>query len=203
MIEIPGFGGRAITASDEEYCQARRVWWTCGSPLLDLVAPRSYLENQGLNDATVPHGWCYYWKSAETGVLTDALIDLLAEHTERITSPRSYTLIFQLGGAIARIGEAATAYSHRDAAHNININAVWLPGDPEANHHRFWARRFFAAIQPHQRGVYVNFVGDEGAERVRAAYGAKKFARLQAIKSAYDPENVFASNQNIPPLPAS
>jgi FAD/FMN-containing dehydrogenase len=90
-----------------------------------------------------------------------------------------------------------------DRPRNININAVWLPGDAQANRHRDWARRFFAAIQPHQCGVYVNFLGDEGAERVRAAYGAEKFARLQAIKSAYDPENVFASNQNIPPLPTT
>ena len=175
---------------------------TLGTPLLDLIAPRPYLENQALNDPTVPHGWHYYWKSAETGELSDDLIGALTEHTERITSPRSYTLIFQLGGAVAEIDENATAYSHRRADHNINVNAVWLPGDPGAQQHRQWARRLFTAIEPHQRGVYVNFLGDEGPERVRAAYGPEKFARLQAVKNAYDPQNVFALNQNIPPSPA-
>jgi FAD/FMN-containing dehydrogenase len=172
-----------------------------GAPLLDLIAPRPYLENQTLNDPTVPHGWYYYWKSAETGELSDDLIGALTEHTRRITSPRSYTLIFQLGGAVAEVGENATAYSHRHAAHNININAVWLPGDPDAERHIDWARGLFTAIVPHQRGVYVNFLSDEGPERVRAAYGPEKFARLQAVKGAYDPQNVFALNQNIPPPP--
>ena len=181
--------------------RALRPLRACGTPLLDQVAPRPYLENQRLNDPTVPHGWCYYWKSAHTGPLTDTLIGLLADHTEQITSPRSYTLIFQLGGAVARVPEDATAYSHRDAAHTININAVWLPGDPDARQHQDWGRRLFTAIQPHQRGVYVNFLGDEGPQRVKAAYGAEKFARLQTIKDTYDPENVFALNQNIPPSP--
>jgi berberine-like enzyme len=172
-----------------------------GAPLLDLIAPRPYPENQTLNDPTVPHGWYYYWQSAETGELSDDLIGALTEHTRRITSPRSYTLIFQLGGAVAEVGENATAYSHRHAAHNININAVWLPGDPGAERHIDWARGLFTAIVPHQRGVYVNFLSDEGPERVRAAYGPEKFARLQAVKGAYDPQNVFALNQNIPPPP--
>ena len=155
-----------------------------------------------LNDPTVPHGWCYYWKSADTGELSDDLIGALTEHTQRITSPRSYTLIFQLGGAIAEVGEDATAYSHRHAAHNININAVWLPGDPGEQQHRQWAQGLFTAIEPNQRGVYVNFLSDEGPDRVRAAYGPEKFARLQAVKNTYDPQNVFALNQNIPPSPA-
>jgi FAD/FMN-containing dehydrogenase len=181
--------------------RALRPLRACGTPLLDLIAPRPYMENQALNDPTVPHGWCYYWKSGETGELSDTLIGLLAEHTEQITSARSYTLVFHLGGAVARVPEDATAYSHRAAVHNININAVWLPGDPAAAQHQDWARRLYAAVAPHQRGVYVNFLGDEGPARVRAAYGAKTFARLQAAKNTYDPQNVFAYNQNIPPAP--
>ena len=170
-----------------------------GRSLLDLVAARPYLENQRLNDPTVPHGWCYYWKSAEIGRLDDAVIDLLVEHTAQITSPRSYTLIFQLGGAVARRSGQETAYGHRTAGHNININAAWLPGDPDAPTHTDWARGMFAALEPHQLGVYVNFLADEGASRVRAAYGERTFARLRRVKRRYDPENVFAANQNIPP----
>ncbi len=117
----------------------------------------------------------------------------------RITSPLSYTVIFQLGGAIARVGEDATAYSHRDAGHNVNINAVWPPGDAAAPAHVRWTREFFAAREPYQVGVYVNFLGDEGEDRVRAAYGEGKYARLSALKRKCDPSNFFRLNQNVKP----
>ncbi|MGH2349328.1 MAG: FAD-binding oxidoreductase [bacterium] len=170
-----------------------------GRPLLDLIAPKPYLRHQSMFDPTVPHGWHYYWKSLELPPLTDAVIDRIVEHSMRITSPLSYTLIFQLGGAVARIGEAATAYAHRHAAHSVNINAVWQPGDPSAAAHARWAQQFFAALEPDQVGVYVNFLGDEGDERVRAAYGAAKYRRLAELKRRYDPTNFFRLNQNIKP----
>ena len=70
------------------------------------------------------------------------------------------------------MGEDETAFSQRDAAHNVNINAVWTEDDPEGERHVAWARDFFAAMQPHAGGrVYLNFLGDEGADRVRQAYG--------------------------------
>ena len=171
-----------------------------GRPLLDLLKPRPFLELQSLNNPAVPHGWHYYWKSLETPPLDDAAIDLLLEHTARVTSPRSYTLLFQLGGALARAPEDATAYPQRDAAFNVNINAVWLPGDERSEDHIRWTRDFFTALEPHTGGrVYVNFLGDEGQSRVRAAYGETKYARLTALKRRYDPDNVFRLNQNIKP----
>jgi FAD/FMN-containing dehydrogenase len=168
-------------------------------PVLDLIAPKPYLKHQSMFDPTVPHGWHYYWKSLELPPLSDAVIDCIVEHSTRITSPLSYSVIFHLGGAIARIGEDATAYSHRHASHNININAVWQPGDPSAGTHIGWARQFFTALEPHQVGVYVNFLGDEGEERVRAAYGEEKYLRLAELKQRYDPTNFFHLNQNIRP----
>ena len=117
-----------------------------------------------------------------------------------LTSPKSYCIVFQLGGALARVGEDETAFSQRDAAHNVNINAVWTEDDPDAERHIAWARDFFDAMQPHARGrVYVNFLGDEGADRVRQAYGARKYERLVELKRTYDPTNFFRLNQNIPP----
>ena len=98
------------------------------------------------------------------------------DHTARITSPRSYTIIFQLGGALARVAEDETAYSQRDAAFNVNINAVWLDGDSGADEHIRWTRDLYGAVEPHTGGrVYVNFLGDEGEKRVRAAYGEEKY----------------------------
>lgn len=82
----------------------------------------------------------------------------------------------------------------------MNINAVWTPEDREAERHTGWARDFFDAMQPHARGrVYVNFLGDEGQDRVRAAYGDESYERLVALKRAYDPTNFFRLNQNIDP----
>jgi FAD/FMN-containing dehydrogenase len=170
-----------------------------GSPLLDAIAVRPYTQLQGMFDPVVPHGWHYYWKSWEVPPFTDAAIDALVEQAGRITSPRSYIIVFQLGGAIAR-PPADTAYRQRDAAHNVNINAVWLAGDPDADRHMQWTRECFDALEPAAAGrAYVNFMADEGQDRVRAAYGAETYDRLVALKRRYDPGNVLRRNQNVDP----
>jgi hypothetical protein len=168
--------------------------------LLDAVSPRPYTQLQQLFDPSVPHGWHYHWRSWELPPLTDAAIDTLVEQAARITSPRSYIIVFQLGGAMARVGEHDTAFSQRDAAHNVNINAVWVEGDPGADRHLRWVRDCYAALEPHTRGrAYVNFLEDEGEDRIRAAYGPAKHERLVALKRRYDPQNLLRGNQNIRP----
>jgi FAD binding domain-containing protein/berberine-like enzyme len=171
-----------------------------GRPLVDAIAPRPYVELQAMFNPGVPHGWHYYWKSWELPPLQDAAIDTLVEQAHRITSPRSYVIVFQLGGALARVGEHDTAFGQRDAAHDVNINAVWLPDDPARDEHVRWARECYAALEPFATGrTYVNFLADEGQQRVRAAYGEERYGRLVALKRAHDPENVFRLNQNIDP----
>jgi FAD/FMN-containing dehydrogenase len=171
-----------------------------GSPLVDLLEPKPYLTLQAMFNLSVPHGWHYYWKSWELPPLSDEAIDTLVEHASKLTSPRSYCIIFQLGGALSRVGENETAFSQRDAAHNVNINGVWLEDDEEPQRHVEWTREFFAALEPLAPGrVYVNFLGDEGQDRVRAAYGDEKYERLVALKMKYDPTNFFRLNQNIEP----
>lgn len=172
---------------------------TFGSPVIDLVARKQWLTHQSMFDPTVPHGWHYYWKSSELPRLDDAVIEVIVSNSLKITSPLSYTVIFQLGGAVASVPEDATAYSHRSAAHNVNINGVWKPGDPAAEEHTAWARRFFDELEPFRSGVYVNFLMEEGNDRVREAYGNEKFERLVDVKTRYDPENFFRINQNIKP----
>ena len=120
-----------------------------GRPIVDLLEPKPYTALQSMFDPFVPHGWHRYWKSVELPPLTDAAIDTLVEHASAPTSPKSYCIVFQLGGALARVGEDETAFSQRDAAHNVNINAVWTEDDPEARRHIAWARDFFSAMQPH------------------------------------------------------
>jgi FAD/FMN-containing dehydrogenase len=132
--------------------------------------------------------------------LTDEAIHTLVEHASALTSPKSYCIVFQLGGALNRVGAEEAAYSQRNAAHNVNINAVWTGDDPEPERHIAWARDFFDAMQRHASGrVYLNFLGDEGQDRVRAAYGERNYERLARLKRVYDQTNFFRLNQNIEP----
>ena len=150
-------------------------------------------------DPLVPHGWHRNWKSVELPPLTDDAIDTLIDHT-RGSLATPYTIVLQLGGALARVAEDATAFGQRDAAHNLVINAVWTEDDPEPDRHITWARDFFDALQTHATGrVYVNFLGDEGQDRVRAAYGVRNYERLARLKRVHDPTNLFRLNQNIRP----
>jgi FAD/FMN-containing dehydrogenase len=171
-----------------------------GTPIADLLEPKPYTELQSMFDPFVPHGWHRYWKSVELPPLTDAAIDTLVEHASALTSPKSYCIVFQLGGALGRVGAGETAFSQRDATHNVNINAVWTEDDAAGERHVAWARDFFSAMQPHAgERVYLNFLGDEGADRVRQAYGRRQYERLAELKRRYDPTNFFRLNQNIEP----
>ena len=170
------------------------------TPAVDAIAPKPYVAHQKMFDAALPHGRHYYWKSHKLGPLTDAIIDVIAEHCTQITSPMSTVPIFSFGGVVARVPADATAFPNRDAAHDINIVASWLPGGvDEADRHIDWVRRFFGALEPHSRGMYVNFVSDDAGDRIRAAYSEQQWRRLTALKSKYDPSNFFRMNANIPP----
>jgi FAD/FMN-containing dehydrogenase len=184
--------------------RAVRLLREFGSPLVDLVGSTRYVDHQRSIDDTVPHGWHYYWKGTSLTRLTDEVVDVVAEHAYDATSPRSYAAIFHLGGAVARVPRDATAYPGRDVAHNMVIDAAWLPeqADIVGGAETAWARAFVGALQPHRAGVYVNFLdNDDDPSRVREAYGAATYSRLAAVKARYDPENVFHHNKNIPPAP--
>jgi hypothetical protein len=101
-----------------------------GTPLVDLLAPSPYAAFQGGLDDTVLHGWHYYWKATNLTGLSDNAIAVIADHAYSASSPRSYSAMFHSGGAVARVPHDATAYAGRDVAHNISIDAVWLPDDP-------------------------------------------------------------------------
>jgi berberine-like enzyme len=172
-----------------------------GTPLVDLLAPTSYAAFQGGLDDTVPHGWHYYWKGTSLAGLSDDAIAVIADHAYAAGSPRSYTAMFHMGGAVARIPRDATAFGGRDVAHNIVIDAVWRPHESaeHAGPEVAWARRFVQALQPHGAGgVYVNFLdADDDSSRVREAYGDRIYRRLAEVKGRYDPDNAFHHNGNI------
>jgi FAD/FMN-containing dehydrogenase len=174
-----------------------------GTPLVDLLAPSPYVAFQGSLDDTVLHGWHYYWKATNLAGLSDDAIAVIAAHAYAAGSPRSYAAMFHMGGAVARVPDDATAYAARDVAHNIIIDAVWLP-DESGRHaaaETAWARRFLQALQPHRAGgVYVNFLdSDDDTSRVREAYGDQIYRRLAEVKAKYDPDNAFHHNKNIQP----
>ena len=173
-----------------------------GKPLVDLISPSPYVAHQWALDDTVPHGWHYYWKATNLTGLTDDVIAVIADHAYDASSARSYAAMFHMGGAVARVPHDATAYSGRDVAHNIIVDAAWLP--EESGEHAAvetgWARGFLDALEPHRTGVYVNFLdSDDDASRVREAYGDHIYRRLAEVKAKYDPENAFHNNKNIFP----
>jgi FAD/FMN-containing dehydrogenase len=192
--------GACYAGAPEDGIEVVRPLKEFGNPIVDLLEPKLYTALQSMFDPSVPHGWHRYWKSLELPPLSDTAIDTLVEHASAQTSPKSYCIVFQLGGALARVGGDETAYSQRDAAHSVNINAVWTEDDLEGERHVAWARDFFSAMQPHAGSrVYLNFLGEEGADRVRQAYGDRQYERLVELKRAYDPTNFFRMNQNISP----
>ena len=170
-----------------------------GAPELDNIGPKPYVAHQAIFDPAYPHGRSYYWKAWRLPPLTEGAIDIIVEQAAAITSPLSAIPIFTLGGAVARVEDDATAFTGRGAAHDINFVASWLPDDPEPERHKAWARAAWEAMRPFARGVYVNFMSDEPMHDVHVAYGGRTYARLAALKSTYDPSNVFRFNQNIAP----
>ena len=191
--------GACYAGSVEEGERAVAPLRRFGEPLVDLLRPTPYVAHQALLDATAPHGLSYYWKSEYLPPLSDALIDTLVEHAWRAATPESYTIIFQLGGAVGRADPEASAFEDRQAAHAVVIDAVW--SEPaRASACVAWTRAFWDAVRPYATGrIYVNFLGEEGQDRVRAAYGAAKYERLRALKRTYDPTNLFRLNQNVAP----
>ncbi len=170
-------------------------------PAVDLFGPMPYPALQGMLDEGAPAGLRNYFRSGYTSDLADGLIDTLLEHGARLPSPMSQLHLHHMGGAVARVGEDDTAFSHRRAAYAYNLVSIWTDGaDDDEN---IGANRSLAAaLEPFSTGgVYVNFLGDEGEARIRAAYGEAKYERLARLKARFDPDNLFRLNQNIHPAP--
>ncbi|HWD82805.1 MAG TPA: FAD-binding oxidoreductase [Kribbella sp.] len=167
-------------------------------PLLDLCTAMPYLDLQAMFDPSFPHGRWYYMRSCDVGELTDEVIDIAAARGRAISSPYTAYPIFHLGGAIARVPADATAFGGRTSGHTFNFVGATL-GAEGFEEQREWVRDSWRAMEPHQSGVYVNFLTDEGTDRIRSAYGATAYDRLTALKQKYDPGNLFHLNQNIPP----
>ncbi len=169
------------------------------APAVNGVMPKPYVVHQKMFDAALPHGRHYYWRSHKLGPLDDA-IDRRADRSGRVDHLTALEHPhLHPGRCRGAVPEDTTAFANRDAMHDVNIVASWMPDDPEPDRHIAWVRQTFDALAPHSRGVYVNFTSDDSGDRVRAAYSESQWQRLVALKSKYDPTNVFHLNANIPP----
>ncbi len=171
-------------------------------PLFEFVTPLPYVQLQKLLDDTAPWGIHAYEKGLCLQQLSDEAIAVLTEHLPRKSSPMSFIPIFSLGGAFAEVGDQQTAFGGSRAT-RFMVNVTALAPDAELlATERIWARSVWQALIPYASdcGGYVNFMADYDEDRVKAAYGPAKYARLARIKARYDPDNTFRMNANIKPV---
>jgi FAD/FMN-containing dehydrogenase len=171
-----------------------------GAPAVDLFGPMPFTAVQSMADDAMPPGLSSYARSEWLQPLDEAGVDALVSAAEGMTSPMSQVLLRIMGGAVARVSPDATAFRFRGASAMTTLAAVWPDTTDPGERHREWARASWQRLLPWSAGGgYVNHLCDEGADRVREAYGEPTWKRLVGLKRRYDPRNVFQLNQNIPP----
>jgi FAD/FMN-containing dehydrogenase len=164
-----------------------------------MLGPLPYTVRLTMLDETAHHGKHHDVTNSFLHDLSDAAIDTLVAHIAQATTPLIAVQVARLGGAAARVAVDATAFAYRDAPYMLWLPVTWMPDD-DGTRHQQWMHNLAAAMQPFSTGgAYANVLGDEGEEGIRRAYPPATYARLQAIKRQYDPENVFRGNQNIAP----
>jgi hypothetical protein len=170
------------------------------TPALDFVGPISHPAMQMMFDGIYPPGLQWYWKADFVGELGDEAIALHVKYGSALPSPQSTMHLYPIDGKASTAKNSATPWSYR--------NALWaqvmVGVDPDPSNREkisSWARNYWTALHPYSAGgAYVNFMMDEGEDRIRATYG-KNYDRLARIKKRYDPKNFFRINQNIRPAP--
>lgn len=167
-------------------------------PALDMVGWMPYIALQKMLDPFNPKGIKSYWKTSYLKGIEDDAIDQMIEGFKKVRSPMSQMHIHQMGGAVTRKGSESGAFTHRDEPFVLNVVALWE--DPSLQEGEIsWVRNTWNAMQRYSTGAaYLNFLGNEGSDRVKAAYG-ENYPRLVELKKKYDPGNFFRLNQNISP----
>ena len=169
-----------------------------GQPLLDHVGPAPFPVVQSMFDGLFVPGLQWYWRADNFTELSDEAIARHVEHGSQAPTMLSTMHLYPLNGAAQRVGKNDTAYSFREALFAEVI--VGVDPDP-ANAEKItnWCKNYWDALHPFSAGgAYVNFMMDEGQDRIQAAF-RDNYARLAAIKKKYDPTNFFRVNQNIRP----
>lgn len=172
---------------------------TIGKPVVSTIQTVPYAQLQSMFNAMEPKGLHRYWKTEFLPGLSSQFLEAFRDGALRVTSPLSQSVLFHLGGALNERDEDDGAVGNRDARYITGFSGTWPPGAPSEPHIR-WVRSAWERIRGHSTGGnYVNFqLQDDGDDRLQAAYRTN-FARLQKVKSTYDPHNLFRVNRNITP----
>jgi FAD/FMN-containing dehydrogenase len=168
-------------------------------PIADLLRPMKYPEML-TDEQRSPLGMVT--RPMFTGSLGPRQAEAILERIRESSATMPACEIRVLGGAMARVPEDATAFAHRHSRIMLNVAAIYDPATSERSEHAAWVARLAAELDDGDHGTYAGFLGDEGEERVRAAYPGATWERLTAVKLAYDPDNIFRLNQNVPPRSA-
>jgi hypothetical protein len=187
----------AVSTSPENGAALIRPVREAAEPVADLLGPMPYQAMQTLLDPLWPKGIQAYFKATNLARLDDELIDRLAELSLTAPGPQAEIHVQQMGGAIARVADDATAFPERGMPFVLNVVTGWQDA-AVGDAHRDWTREVIRAAADASTGrAYVNFLGDR--EGARAAYGEETYVRLASLKRAFDPTNVFRLNHNIEP----
>lgn len=187
------YSGDDLEAGERALAPLRKF----GPPIVDLIRPMDYTELIAMLDPTAPDGRNYYDTAYTLKQPNDEALEEIIACAEQKTSPFSVIVIHHVNGAATRVAPEATAFALREPHYSIVNAAAWETGPAEA--HMAWAEASLARMQPFaSRGLYVNFMGQEGEAAVRDSYRAN-YERLVTLKDKYDPTNFFRFNQNIKP----
>ncbi len=197
----PGIGMNFCHSGDPDRAARDLAPIKAQRPLVDMVRPRPYVDQQAILDPMQPKGLHSHWKTEFLSGLSDGALAALSSQATDNLPPLSLVVLAHVGGALADVASDATAFGVRNAEHAYIAAGTWEPGDPDPDRHRAWVHSAWEAIRPHSVGNYVNGQeSDEDETRLREAYGVN-LERLAKIKAAYDSENLFRSNRNIAPVP--
>jgi FAD/FMN-containing dehydrogenase len=186
------------TGSEEDAAAAMAPMLKAVEPTLHAVGPMPFPALQGFFDPLYPKGHQWYWRADFVRDLPDAAIERHVEFGRTMPTGQSTMHLYPIDGAVHDVGSGDTAFSYRDVTWAQVIVGV-DPDPTSAETLKRWTIDYFDALHPYSAGgAYVNFMMDEGQERVQATY-RDHYDRLARAKATYDPDNVFRVNQNIRP----
>jgi FAD/FMN-containing dehydrogenase len=170
-----------------------------GPPALAMVQPMPYVAVQQLLDRPNVKGMLNYWTGDFYDDLPDDAVEVLVSKASQPVSPMTQIIVIPGGGAIGRVDDDTMAFGQRQTLWNIHYLSMWADA-ADTDRNIAYTKDLAGAMKRWSTGrVYLNFLGDEGQDRIASGFGPEKYARLRALKTVWDPTNLFRHNQNIPP----
>jgi Berberine and berberine like len=169
-----------------------------GTPIADLIAPMPYPAMFALTEEAAMSGFVHDERSLLLRTVDDEALHTLVQKALVFMAPGMIVQLRVLGGAMSRVAKYATAFANRDAQAMIMVGYMG-PKSAQTTYLHANMEQIWQAIRPYAAGVYVNFLADEGEQRIHDAYPLPTYTQLSALKNHYDPTNLFRLNQNIKP----